>query len=166
MRADAAVETRVTDIEALFVRIAHTRMAGIPILHPGLHVQAVGFEADGDAAAVGVLVTPWFMNLVWLPLAQRVDTLPIGATRDRRVGRETFPFIGAHEEGFGAFEACSLFSPMGDFADQEAAVATARAVLEELRRPEPPRPAPAPPTASRRAWLLGRAAVEPPGAAP
>ena len=152
-RVRAAVASRVAELEALFERIAATRMAGIPILHPGLRVQAVGFEADGDAAAVGVLVTPWFMNLVWLPLSDHDDVLPVRATRERRVGREVFPFIGADEEGFGAFEACSLFSPMGEFADHAAAVATARAVIEELHKPEPPPPEP---TSSRRALLFGR----------
>jgi [NiFe] hydrogenase assembly HybE family chaperone len=155
---------RVAALEALFSRIAATRMAGIPILHPGLRVEAVGFEPDGDAAAVGVLVTPWFMNLVWLPLddATTPETLAVRATRERQVGRERFAFIGAHEDGFGPFEACSLFSPMGEFADHAAAVATARAVLVELHKPEPPEPAP---TASRRALLFGRAAGSA-GAAP
>ena len=159
------LDERVAALEALFVHVAATRMAGIPILHPGLRVQAVGFEAEGDeaAAAVGVLVTPWFMNLVWLPLAPQADALPVGVTRERRVGRECFPFIGAHEEDFGAYEACSLFSPMGDFADHDAAIATARAVLDELRRPEPPPPVP---TASRRALLFGRGTSADAGALP
>ena len=159
----AAVARRVASLEALFTRIATTRMADIPILHPGLRVQALGFEAEGDGAtaAVGVLVTPWFMNLVWLPLAPQADALSPGAMRERRVGRERFPFIGAHEEGFGAFEACSLFSPMGEFADHDAAIATAQAVLDELRRPEPPPPVP---TASRRAVLFGHGTAADAGA--
>jgi [NiFe] hydrogenase assembly HybE family chaperone len=151
---DAAARQRVAELEALFTRIAATRMAGIPILHPRLRVQAVGFEPEGDGAA-GVLVTPWFMNLVWLPPLPPPDAaaLAIGATRERRIGRECFPFIGAHEDGFGAFEACSLFSPMGEFSDHEAAIATAGAVLDELRRPEPSAPVP---SASRRSLLFGR----------
>lgn len=97
-----------------------------------------------------MLVTPWFMNLVWLPAEATVPTA-VGATRMRRVGNEALPFIGAHEEGFGAYEACSLFSPMFEFADHEAALATARAVLDALRKPQPAPPA----MASRRALLLG-----------
>ena len=149
---------RVAAFEALFERIAATRMQGIPILNPALRVQAVGFEPvpDAAAAAVGVLVTPWFMNLVWLPLdASTEDVAAPGATRERDVGTERFPFIGAHESGFGRFEVCSLFSPMGEFADQDRAVATARAVLDELRRA----PSAAAPVSSRRALLLGRAAA-------
>ena len=149
---------RVAAFEALFERIAATRMQGIPILNPALRVQAVGFEPgpDAAAAAVGVLVTPWFMNLVWLPLDEHdADVAPPGATREHAVGNERFAFIGAVEPVFGRFEVCSLFSPMGEFADQDGAVATARAVLDELRRA----PSAVVPVPSRRALLLGRGAA-------
>jgi [NiFe] hydrogenase assembly HybE family chaperone len=149
-----ALTDRVAALEALFERVAATRMRGVPMLHPALRVQAVGFEGAGDgSAACGVLVTSWFMNLVWLPLdADARDVAAVGQTRRRAVGHEVFPFIGAHEDGFGAYEACSLFSPMFEFADQAAAVATAHAVLEGLRAPA------ARPDASRRALLFGRGA--------
>jgi [NiFe] hydrogenase assembly HybE family chaperone len=158
---------RVAELEALFERVAATRMRGVPILHPGLAVKAVGFEAtaDGDAA-VGVLVTPWFMNLFWLPLAEPPPdrATPAGTTRTRLIGREHFDFIGAHEAGFGAYETCSLFSPMADFVDQAAAVATAEQVLILLRTPEAEAApdAAAPPAGSatsRRALLFGRGAA-------
>ena len=150
---------RVRMLEAGFERIAATRMAGVPLCHPQLQVAAVGFAAQpGSGGAVGVLVTPWFMNLVWLPLdAQPADgVLAVGDTRTRALGPERFDFIGAFEEAIGPFEACSLFSPMDEFADQAAALATAEAVLSLLRPPPPPEPVPA-----RRRFLLGagRAAV-------
>lgn len=151
------MNARVAALEALFTRIAATRMQGVPVLNERLRVQAVGFETVGEGeAAVGVLITPWFMNLVWLPLADASDTTAVGATRERPVGDERFPFIGAHEEGFGASEACSLFSPMFEFADHAAAQATAEAVLAELRRAPAPATVPA---SSRRALLFGRGAV-------
>ena len=148
---------RVVALEALFEHIAASRMRGVPILNRALRVQAVGFEpvSDATAVAVGVLVTPWFMNLVWLPVDAQDDDLALpGATRERTVGNERFPFIGAVEPGFGRYEVCSLFSPMGEFADQDSAVATAQAVLDELRRAPPAAPVP-----SRRVLLLGRAAA-------
>jgi [NiFe] hydrogenase assembly HybE family chaperone len=147
---------RVAALEALFERIAATRMQGVPMLNERLKVQAVGFEqAQPDDALAGVLVTPWFMNLVWLPPeAETQAPTAVGATRLRRVGAESFAFIGAHEDGFGAYEACSLFSPMFEFADHDAALATAQAVLDTLRRPQPEAPA----LTSRRALLLGRGA--------
>ena len=47
----------------------------------------------------------------------------------------TLDVTGAHEaEGLGAWEQASLFSPMFAFADQPAAVATAREVMRLLRQ--------------------------------
>jgi [NiFe] hydrogenase assembly HybE family chaperone len=200
----ALLAARVRELEALFERIASTRMQGVPILHPRLSVEAVGFRPSaGGRAAVGVLVTPWFMNLVWLPLqpapaspaspaADAADAdraasdrspsaappepaTPVGVTRTRAVGNERFDFIGAREPGFGAYEACSLFSPMSEFADQAAAVATAEQVMRLLHPPQPLAGADAAPdleaddasapeaAPSRRALLFGRAAAAAPG---
>jgi [NiFe] hydrogenase assembly HybE family chaperone len=173
------LRARIRSLEALFQSIATTRMAGIPILHPGLRVEAIGFEPEADGRhAVGVLVTPWFMNLVRLPIetgdaaAPAPAIAPPGQTRTRVVGQERFDFIGALEPGFGAYEACSLFSPMFDFADHDAAAATARAVMDELRRPPAePLPTMAPlathggaAAPSRRALLFGRGAASSGGA--
>ena len=64
------VQARVERLEAVFRDIAATRMVGVPLLHPGLQVQAVGFAPEPEgSSALGVLVTPWFMNLLRLPLA-------------------------------------------------------------------------------------------------
>ena len=146
---------RLATLEQCFRAIEHERLRGLPMLNPALAVQAVDFEAD-DEAALGVLVTPWFMNLVRLPLGAGVAVLRVGETAPRVVGARCFDFIGAHEPGLGAFEAASLFSPMNGFADQAGAVATARAVLAELRG----RPARLPPEQpARRGFLLGRAGV-------
>jgi [NiFe] hydrogenase assembly HybE family chaperone len=198
----ARIAARAAALEALYREIAATRMADIPILHPGLRVATVGFEADDDGAgAHGVLVTPWFMNLIWFPVEPPVadtaepaarapasmpsstpasalastpaspagwPTLALGASRERSVGNTRFPFIGSGEAPFGPFEACSLFSPMFEFEDQPAAVATAQAVLQALRRPAPeaghaeaapPREATAPEAPARRGFLFGSGAA-------
>lgn len=175
----AALRERVAALEALFSHIARTRMAGVPVIHPGLRVEAVAFAPhaepcedaantphDGTAAgvavpgALGVLVTPWFMNLVWLPIEACEAPRRVGLARGRRVGGERFEFIAAHEPGFGFYEACSLFSPMFQFADHDAARATAAAALASLRAVPAVQavhePAPAP---ARRAFLFGRSAV-------
>lgn len=144
---------RVAALEAAFRHIAAERMAGVPVLHPGLQVQAVGFADTGDGAAVGVLVTPWFMNLVRLP--ENAQPLPLGVSAERELGGHRFDFMGAFEERCGAFETCSLFSPMFEFADHAAATATARELLA-LLRPAPAVPPPAAP--SRRGFLFGRPA--------
>ena len=140
-------------LAAAFRHIAATRMQGVPLLHPRLSVEAIGFQPlrdDDGCAATGILLTPWFMNLIWLPLDGQPVAAP-GQAREHRLGVESFDFIGACEDGFGSYEMCSLFSPMFEFADQAGARATAWEILGQLRQA----PAP-PPAAGRRAFLMGR----------
>lgn len=139
---------RLETLEATFRRIATTRMRGVPVLHAGLSVQAVGFAREPVAMGststpvpmlMGVLVTPWFMNVLRLPVttvdgAAAAGLLPVGVTGGRRYGEHHLDFVGAHEPTLGAFEQASLFSPMFSFADQPAAVATAHEVLRLLRQ--------------------------------
>ena len=165
----ASLRARTDALVELFDNVAKLRMAGVPILNPALRVEALGFElCDGDGAeaggtrgAVGVLVTPWFMNLVWFPLDRIDQPERAGSSRVHPVGAENFDFIAGHEAAFGSFEACSLFSPMFEFPDQATASATGEAVLAALRQPPAPAPVPVPqvkPTdlAARRAFLFGR----------
>ena len=179
-RADTALlHVRVNALTALYRHIAATRMEGIPLLNPKIQVQAVGFEAvasvaalDTDeadsapAAAVGVLITPWFMNLIWLPLEPQNQSDAVGCKLPRYVGPECFEFIGAYENDFGSYASCSLFSPVFEFGSHQAALDTARAVLDTLRQPVPTPLAPttipgtatahAAPVPARRAFLFGR----------
>ncbi|MDL2338706.1 MAG: [NiFe]-hydrogenase assembly chaperone HybE [Pseudomonadota bacterium] len=170
-RADLAdrLKGRVADLVALFAAIERTRMAGVPVLNRALRVEAVGFELvaanAGDAVAgLGILITPWFMNLVRLPL-QRGDDAAVGRTQMHQVNGRALDFIGAHEPAFGAFVACSLFSPVFEFSDQASARSMALAVLVQLRaEPEPPVIAPEATVAAealpaRRSFLFGRSAA-------
>ncbi|HSI49682.1 MAG TPA: [NiFe]-hydrogenase assembly chaperone HybE [Ideonella sp.] len=150
---------RVQALEELFRHVECTRMAGVPVLNAALRVEAVGFELvavdPGEApAAVGVLVTPWFMNLLRLPLRPEGGADRVGRVRALSVGSTSFEFIAAHEPGLGVYEACSLASPMFEFPDQATALATAWAVLAELRPSAPPV------SNARRGFLFGRSAGE------
>jgi [NiFe] hydrogenase assembly HybE family chaperone len=166
-------QERVATLVQTFAAIGSSRMRGIPLLNQQLKVQAVGFEPSAQAQPellVGILVTPWFMNLICLPTepTARVDAAtPTGITIRHSVGSETFDFISSSEDGLGDFAACSLFSPMFEFSDQAGAVATATEILATLRR----KPAPLPqadiaqherPIPSRRGFLLGRGISPPP----
>jgi [NiFe] hydrogenase assembly HybE family chaperone len=148
----------VDRLERAFEEIARTRMAGLPMQHPRLHVEALGFEPhsgpDGEPGWLGTLIAPWCMNLVWLPA--RGAAIRVGVAREHRLAGERYAFIGAHEtlHDLGLFEACSLFSPMGEFDDHEAVLAVAREVLRALRAPPPARPA-VPVKPQRRAFLFG-----------
>lgn len=119
---------------------SRTELAGPIGIRPSTSVPAPEHCAatstpHAEPDAFGILLTPWFMNLVLLPLC-RVDAVPPTDTRQtRRIGKTRFEFIAAHEPAIGAFDICSLFSPVFEFADQACAVATARAVLTALRAP-------------------------------
>lgn len=121
----------VRHLVALHERIAVTRMAGLPILHPALSVQAVAF-AERDGGLSGILVTPWFMNLVWRAMKAHDLPLPVGRSHERQWGQTALQALGAWDVELGAYEVCALFSPMFEFRDQEAAVTMAQAVARQL----------------------------------
>jgi len=62
---ESAAEIRAR-LEAAYRHIEKARMQGVPILNPALEVRAIGFEPCGGWH-LGILVTPWFMNLLLLP---------------------------------------------------------------------------------------------------
>lgn len=135
-------------LEDAFGHIHQERMAGLPILNPRLRVQAVGFRAWEDGW-LGVLVTPWMMNLLFVP-GEGADPSVKRPDRVRTFPSGSYELLATDEPSFGAYEACSLFSPMQEFSDQDAAVAVAEAVMETLLTPaELPMDA-TPETTSRR----------------
>lgn len=152
---------RVLALEQVFTEIARTRMRDVPVLNPEVQVQAMGFLADPDDAdmLLGVLITPWFMNLVRLPtrpVSPGNKLLAVGKKATRSAGHQSFEFVGACEAGLGAFEVCSLFSPMFEFADHAAAADTATEILHLLRTPVKPTTHTAQTPPSRRGFLFGR----------
>ncbi len=153
------MEQRIAALVAFYRRVETERMQGLPLLNPALRVEAVGFRlAEEDASvAEGVLITPWFMSLLRLPLAVEAHSGRVGRKRILPFGNERFEFIGAHDPELGFHEACALFSPMGGFHHQDPARETAEAALAQLR--PAPAPAAAPtvtgPVPARRAFLLG-----------
>jgi [NiFe] hydrogenase assembly HybE family chaperone len=105
---------------------------GLPFLNPALRVEAVGFRRR-DGRWLGVLITPWFMNLMLLPdVPASWHHVRYGDTVSYPFPSGVFEFISAREADLGDYQICSLFSPMFDFADQDGARATALAVLTAL----------------------------------
>jgi [NiFe] hydrogenase assembly HybE family chaperone len=113
-------------------RLVHARMQGLAFVNPALDVEAVAF-APWQGHWLGVLVTPWFMNMIlaprdataWMPLRpgeKRSYMFPAGA----------YDFIGVHEDVAGEYQMCSLFSPLLHFDDQETARLVAGLAREAL----------------------------------
>ena len=143
-------------VAAVFARIARERMHDVPICNRALSVEVVGLRA-WQGLWVGVVITPWAMNLLVLPGGSDAFVpLRVGGEHIWDFPSGAYAFMGHHEPGLGDYHYCSLFSPMADFADQAAARAVACASLDELFAA----PAAEPPRAlDRRAFLrtaLGR----------
>ena len=148
-------------LEAAFRAIGVGRMRGLPFVNEALEVEAVGF-AHWDGHWLGCLVTPWCMNLVLLPRdAAAWQSVPPGDKVAYRFPAGVYDFVAGREETIGEYQACSLFSPMFEFADHESARLTAQAALQALfdaangdTAYAPPAP-PARPLLSKRAFLGG-----------
>jgi len=171
MPADAAID-RDADARAAgealaaFYRRAEPSMRDLPVYNPALRVAAIGFRAIEDHA-FGIVVTPWFMNLVQVSLDRGGNDLQQGAAVARALPAGTLEFTFAKLDGFGAIESCSLFSPMFGFPDQQAAETAAVAALAAVLDPqfdavaataEPVAPAPPaslPTALDRRRFLRG-----------
>ena len=119
-------------LEAVFNTVLGTRMRGIPVINAELSVQAVGFSRFNEDW-LGVLLTPWFMNLLLLPGPDSTwRELSPGTKFESRFPYGVFEFTLADEAQLGPYAMCSLFSPMFQFENQAAALATAQAALQGL----------------------------------
>ncbi len=122
-------------LEAVFNRIYKERMTDMPMVNDKLQVHATGFQ-PWQQHYLGVLSTPWFMNLMLIPgeqedwsefheLSKRSYVFPSGR----------YEFITGYEEEIGKYQMCSLFSPMFDFTDDDSAVETAQIIMQEIMNP-------------------------------
>ncbi|MDO9709325.1 [NiFe]-hydrogenase assembly chaperone HybE [Paracraurococcus lichenis] len=147
--ADSPMAARLRALAAGY-RAAEARLRGLPVHNPALEVALVGFVAQGEGFA-GVAVTPWSMNLVWLPARAEAIAAALGETVEHVLPGGAFDFLVVELDGVGRFLSCSLFSPMAEFADAEAARLAAEAAAQEALTP----PAPPPPPARGRRALFG-----------
>lgn len=120
-------------LAALYRIVGERSMSDLPVYNPALGVESIGFHAY-EGWALGIVVTPWFMNIVLAPLDDSGgDVAAPGATVRRALPAASFDFTVGALDGFGRIESCSLFSPMFDFADPASARATAEAALAAIR---------------------------------
>ena len=113
------------------------KMNDIPIVNNKLEVEVVGFvdwghDKNKSAAEVGVLITPWFMNIVLLPKESMKQEVRVGKTANILFPDGEYSFLTQLDEEFGVYLTCSLFSPMFEFKTQEQARSTAEAVMQQL----------------------------------
>lgn len=132
-------------------RRAALKVKGLPIYNPTVAVEAIGFR-EHDGRQVGVMVTPWFMNLMVLPSPADLKVWVSGGTVRLPFPSGAYDFAVTDLHGVGLVGSCSLFSTMLEFTDHEAAQAAARSAADALFEAEQPPPAP---IVSRRQLLGG-----------
>lgn len=126
-------------VEAAFLRIQHTRMAGLPILNSEIAVQAVDFQR-WQGHWLGVVIAPWCMSVLLLPGSnENWQVVDENQRRFIKFPAGDFAFLGNTEPELGHYQSCALFSPMDKFASQREALMTARASLIGLLS-APPQP--------------------------
>jgi [NiFe] hydrogenase assembly HybE family chaperone len=124
------LERACAGLVAGYARVAARDMSGLPGYNPRLSLDTVGFR-EWEGHGLGVLVAPWFMNLVLLP-GPADDWSGI----DARDGTEwhlpttLIQFHPCHIEGPGLHLTAPLFTDLRGFPDQ----ATARSVAVEVMR--------------------------------
>lgn len=176
---ERAPETVGAQARAAFAEIFNAKMRDTPLVNRSLSVEAIGFRRWRDGA-LGVLVSPWFMNLLYAPDMAEAPRPRIGAKRVFEFPSGAYEFVFNERAELGPYWACSLFSPMTEFQSQLQASDTARAVMPalfdpanrsedgdrrgEIRASREAALAPAEPTpqtVSRRALLTGGATEAP-----
>lgn len=141
-------------VESAFAAVAGGALRDMPLNNPALRVETVGFALWEDLW-VGVLITPWAVNLMILP-AGSPEFRVLGGSRDQvwRFPSGEYRFHGRCLDSLGPYQTCSLFSPPAEFPDQGSARAVALKIMAALFRPEAV-PEPPPAALSRRAFLRG-----------
>ena len=119
-------------MERAFERIHQEQMQDIPILNHMLRVQTLGFQ-EYQGRVIGILITPWLMNLVMLPGENdNWDEMKLGDKQSHKFPSNSYRFLVNEIEGVGKCQAHSLYSPMHEFINQDHAVAAAESFLGTL----------------------------------
>jgi [NiFe] hydrogenase assembly HybE family chaperone len=152
VRAETAAVDPVTRLVEYY-RNAAANMRALPIYNPALVVEGVGFR-EQDGRQVGVVVTPWFMNLTVLPAPADLKAWRRGQTARIVFPSGSYDFSVGDADEIGLVATCSLFSLMHEFTDQQSARVAALAAVDAMFEPEPPdasaQPKPAPVMSRRR----------------
>lgn len=130
-------------LQQTFEDIEREQMAGIPILNPMIRVETLGFQ-EYQGRLIGVVLTPWMMNLLMLPNAgDEWERLELGSKQPHDFPSASYTFMVNEFEPLGRCLTHSLYSPMNEFANQDHALAAAQAFLDTLmveRDPNAPPP--------------------------
>jgi [NiFe] hydrogenase assembly HybE family chaperone len=132
---------RVTAFVEHFRRV-DAGMRELPIYNDKIAIETLGFRPFGETELLGVVLTPWFMNLMLLP----IKPVPMAMAEIGKIISVELPggarkFVVGGEETVGLYRAHSLHSPVLTFTLPGQAVAEARRLLALLMTPPAAPPA-------------------------
>jgi [NiFe] hydrogenase assembly HybE family chaperone len=126
---------RIQALIGLFQRI-DAGMRDLPFYNDKIAIEAIGFRPFGEGELLGIVLTPWFMNLITLPIEPvRMEMARIGrvVSVELPAGKRIFAVGG--DEMVGLYRAHSLHSPVLNFTLPGQAQAEARRMLALLMTP-------------------------------
>ncbi|MBT8087993.1 MAG: [NiFe]-hydrogenase assembly chaperone HybE [Gammaproteobacteria bacterium] len=124
----------IEELERHYTAVLSERMRGMPFVNPALEVEAIEFR-DFSEHQLGVLLTPWFMNLVLLPGSNEWDDCAPGTVCKWSLPEGTYEFNICRDEDLGIYMTAVLFRSVTDFADQETARSIATEIMQRLFEP-------------------------------
>ena len=114
-------------------------MRDLPIYNDKIAIEAIGFSPFGDDALLGVVLTPWFMNMIVLPINPApMEMAEIGrvVSVELPAGQRSFTIGG--DEAIGLYKFLSLQSPVLGFTLPGQARAAAQRMFTLLITPPAP----------------------------
>lgn len=120
------------DSPATTLERIHRERCARPPVNSSLTCRAVGFARhQGDW--LGVLITPWFVDLYLLPGGGDLwGDIPSGQRRYVELPGGTVPFTAADDPQIGSYQYSPLISPVSVLPDMAAAVKLANEVLSGI----------------------------------
>lgn len=125
----------VNNLAERFQQIGAERILGLPIYNDKLTVEAIDFQ-ECKGGLIGVLVTPWFMNVMLLP----EDTRPyqmqeLGEKVNYVLDSGEHEFVIGEDEAVGRYLFRTITSPTLCYKKQIAAVNAGSKALSTLLTP-------------------------------
>lgn len=121
-------------LEQHYRAVLNERMRDMPFVNPELEVEAIGFR-DFDGHQLGVLLTPWFMNLVLLPGSDDWDDYAQGSACRWSLPEGSYDFNVCRDRDLGVYMTAVLFRSVSDFPDQGTARSIALEIMQRLFEP-------------------------------
>lgn len=122
---------RVAELVRHFQAIYIKHMQDLPIVNPRVEVAAVAFREFEDHE-LGVLITPWFMNLVLLPAGDAWRDSAQGDTTTIDFPSGPIEFTTSRDDALGTYLTAVLFRSVSDLPDAKTARVVAEKVMENL----------------------------------